>query len=219
MKEKEAIEKGIDLETLRQEQKKLAKTLSLKDEFDFNSAIRFAGIDIVFIQERKELVAVIVVLDENMEVIEEKYAQERINFPYIPGFRAYRELPVMLKAIEKLNEVPDVIFVLGQGIAHPQGLGIASHLGLALGKPTIGIAKSLVIGQEENDEVKIGNKVVAKKIQTHEGSKPIFISQGNLISLNTAIELTKKCLKEPHKLPEPLVRARRYLDRICKELK
>jgi deoxyribonuclease V len=219
MLEKEAIEKGIDIEGLKAEQEKLVKTISLEDPFDFNNATRFAGIDVQADIEKKEIIAVIVILDENFEIIEERYAKDRISFPYIPGFRAYRELPVMIKTLEKVEEQPDVIFLLGHGIAHPRGLGIASHFGLATDKSTIGIAKKILHGKEDKNHIKFKNKIIATKLVTHPASNPIFISPGNKISMETAVSLTKKCTKEPHKLPEPLVKARRYLNKIKEELK
>lgn len=217
MKEKEAIEKGIDIETLKEEQTKLSKLVVLKDAFDFNNATRFAGIAIEFLKTR-ELLASIAVLDENMECIEEKYAIKTARFPYIPGFRAYRELPVILAAYDKLEEQPDVIFIEAQGISHPRGLGLASHLGISINKPVIGITKTILVGKEKDDEVLLNGKVIAKKLITKTGSKPIYVSPGHLISLKTAVELVKKCVKEPHKLPEPLVQARKIAAKVKKEI-
>lgn len=218
MLEKEAIEKGIDIESLKAEQEKLAKTISLEDPFDFNNVTRFAGIDVQTDIEKKEITATIVVLDENLGVIEEKYANDRIIFPYIPGFRAYRELPVMIKAFEKLEEQPDVIFILGHGIAHPRGLGIASHFGLAIDKSTIGIAKKILHGEEKENYISFKGNIIATKLKTHQASNPIFISPGHKISMSSALKITEKCVKEPHKLPEPLVKAKRYLNKIRKEI-
>jgi deoxyribonuclease V len=217
MKEEEAIQKGIDLEKLKEEQKKLAKTLEIEDAFDFSNCQRYAAIVVESLKNR-ELIASIAVLDEDMKLIEDKYLTRMPKFPYIPGFRAYRELPIMQAVYEKIEEQPDVIFILGQGIPHPQGLGIASHLSLSINKPVIGITQSLAIGEEKGDEVYIGKKLVAKKIQTKEKSRPIYVSPGNLISLKTAIEITKKCLREPHKLPEPIVMARKTIGNVKKEL-
>lgn len=216
MKEEEAQEKGIKLEALREEQKKLAKAVVLKDSFDFKLTQRFGAIIIEVID--REILASCVILDENMNVIEEKYAIQKVKFPYIPGFRAYRELPVMLEAYNKLEEQPDVIFLLGHGIAHPTGLGIASHFGVTVQKPTIGIAKQVIHGEENEEDVTIGKKIIAKKLVTKQGSKPIYVSSGHLISLKTAVELTAKCIREPHKLPEPIVAARKFASRIREEL-
>lgn len=217
MKEEEAIEKGIDLEKLKEEQKKLAKSLEIKDTFDFSNCQRFAAIVVESLKNR-ELVASVAVLDEEMKVVEDKYIMKMPKFPYIPGFRAYRELPLMQAVYEKLEEQPDVIFILGQGISHPQGLGIASHLGLVLQKPVIGITQSLLIGEEKEEDIYLGKKIVAKKVFTKKEARPIYVSPGHLISLKTAVEITKRCLREPHKLPEPIVEARKTIARVKKEL-
>jgi len=218
MKEEDAIEKGIDIEALKAEQKKLAKAVSLKDVFNFENATRFCAIHIMALQETKEIIASAVVVDENLELIEEKYIIRPIKFPYIPGYRAYRELPIMNVVYNKLEERPDVIFIEAHGIAHPRGLGLTSHFGISIDKPTIGVAKKILIGQEKDDEIIIDKKVVAKSIITKQGAKPIYISIGHMISLKTAIEVTKRCIKEPHKFPEPIVMARKIAEKVKQEL-
>lgn len=217
MLEKEAIERGIDIESLKQEQKKLAKLVVLKDAFDFNNATRFAGIEVNTIKT-KEILVSIAVLDENMELVEEKYAIKSAKFPYIPGFRAYRELPCILAAYDKLEEQPDLIFIEAQGISHPRGLGLASHLGVSINKAVIGITNQILAGEEEGNKVILNKKVIAEKVAIKQGSKPFYVSVGNMISLDTAVELVKKCIREPHKLPEPLVQARKIAQRIKKEM-
>lgn len=217
MLEKEAIEKGIDIEALKNEQAKLAKLVVLKDAFDFSNAIRFAGIALENLKTR-EIVAAIAVLNENMELVEEKYAIKPAKFPYIPNFRAYRELPVILAAYDKLEEPPDIIFIEAHGISHPRGLGLASHLGVSINKPVIGIAKQILVGTEKGDDVLLNGKAIAKKLVTKQGSKPFYVSPGNLISLSSAVEIVKKCIREPHKLPEPLVQARKIAAKVKKEI-
>ncbi len=218
MKEKEAIEKGIDIEALRAEQKKLAKNILLKDAFNFDNITRYGAIHLEILQETKEILASAVVLDENLEDIEEKYVIRPIKFPYIPGYRAYRELPIMTIVYSKLEEQPDVIFIEAHGIAHPRGLGLTSHFGLSIQKPTIGVAKKILIGEEKKDEIILNKKVVAKSIRTKQGAKPIYISPGHMISLKTAIEVTKRCVKEPHKMPEPITQARKVAEKVKNEL-
>lgn len=218
MKEKEAIEKGIDIEALKAEQIKLAKAVSIEDVFNFENATRFAAIHTEVLQETKESLATAVICDENLEPIEEKYIMRPIRFLYIPGYRAYRELLVMSIIYNKLSEQPDVIFIEAHGIAHPRGLGLASHFGVSLQKPTIGIAKKILIGQEKGDEIIFNNRTVAKALVTKQGAKPIYISPGHMISLKTALEVTKKCVREPHKMPEPIVLARKIAEKVKKEL-
>lgn len=214
--EKELIAKyNINLEKLEQEQLKLAKNLSLKDSIDFSLAERVAGIENVYFKNK--IVSAIVVI-VNGEIIEQEYFEDKIRFPYISGFRAYRELPSMVSAFNKLNEKPDIVFVHGNGILHPRGLGLASHFALSCNIPTIGIADSLNAGEIKGEEIILNNRLVGKKLITKQGANPIYISPGNNISLKTAVELAKKFIKEPHKIPEPLRLARRYAKDVRKEV-
>src|SRR3989344_3610153 len=129
---KEVCEKyGIDLPKLEKEQNKLAKQIKLKDAIDFKLADRIAGIDNVFF-ENKIISAVVVMSAETMEIIEQKYFSDKMKFPYIAGFRAYRELPTMIEAFNKLEEKPDLVFISGHGIVHPR-LGMASHFSISTG--------------------------------------------------------------------------------------
>lgn len=217
MLEKEAVEKGIDIEKLKEEQIRLAKIVSTKDAFDFNNATRFGGIDLQVLKTR-EILAAIAVLDENMEIVEEKYAIKPAKFPYIPGFRAYRELPCILAAYDKLEEQPDVIFIEAHGISHPRGFGLASHLGVSINKPVVGITNQVLAGEEKGNQMLLNGKIIAEKVVTKQGSKPFYVSPGHMISLKSAIELIKKCIREPHKLPEPLVQARKVAQRVKKEM-
>ena len=214
---KEIIKKfNINIEKLEQEQIKLAKLLKLKDIINFELTTRLAGCANAYFNNH--IVSAIIVLDENMEIVEQKYVEEKLKFPYIPGFRAYRELPAMVACFNKLEEKPDVIFVVGHGISHPR-LGLASHFSLATGIPTIGIAQNLIEQVEVREgKLMLNGKIVGEEILTKFGSNPIYISPGNMISLNTASELVKKFIKAPHKLPEPLIQARKYAKKIADEL-
>jgi len=207
---------NIDLKKLEEEQKKLAKNLEIKDKIDFSLVERIAGIENIFFRNR--IVSAVVVISGNFELVEQEYVEEKIKFPYIPGFRAYRELPSMISVFEKLDEKPDVVFVRGHGIMHPRGLGIASHFSLASGIASIGIADSLIIGEEKGEDIFLNGKVVGKILKTKEGANPIYVSPGNLISVNTACNLVKKFTKEPHKIPEPLRLARRYAKEVMNEI-
>lgn len=208
---------NINLQKLEMEQEKLAKSISLKDFIDFNLADRIAGCDTASLGNK--IIAVIVVLDNNLQILEQQYVVKKAEFPYLPGFRAYRELPAMTECFDKLQEQPDVLFIEGHGIAHPRRCGIAAHFGIIIQKPTIGIAKNLLVGEAKDGGIIINGKACGFKLQTKEGSKPLYISPGNMISLKTALELTKKFTVKPHKLPEPLVQARKYANRIRDELK
>ncbi len=206
---------NINLGKLEKEQEKLAKRLEIKDAVDFSKISKIGGFANVFFQNK--IISAAVVVDSEMNVIEQKYFSDRIKFPYIPGFRAYREMPAMVSCFSELDEKPELIFINGHGISHPR-LGIASHFSLAIGTPTIGVAESLISGEAVNDSININGKIVGRVLQEKLGSKPIYVSPGNMISVKTASEMAKNMIKLPHKLPEPLHLARRYARELIREL-
>ncbi len=218
---KQELEKRylIDFKKLEEEQLKLAKDLIIKDKIDFSLAERFGGFDIVFLKNK--ILCCIIVCNKNFEVIDQAYVLEKIRFPYVPGFRNYREVPAMIAAAKKLNEKPDVIFVHSQGIM--QRLDPASHFGLSTGIPTIGVSDILVDCEIEGevtrgaDILKQGKKV-GKALMEKIGSKPLYISPGNDISIKTAYTLSKELVQLPHKHPEPLHLASKYTHQVKKEL-
>lgn len=206
---------NIDLEKLKQEQIKLAKGLEIKDKIDFSLADRFGAIDNAFVGNR--MLCCIIVCNKEYEIIDRAYVFERVKFPYIPGFRNYRELLPMISAFEKLSEKPDVLLVPGQGITH-QRLGLASHLGLSIGVPTIGVSNSVVECDIKGEDILRNNKKIGKVLLSKEGSNPLYISPGNLISVNSAYDLCKKMINPPHKRPEPLHLAAKYSKEVLKEV-
>lgn len=215
-KSSEIAEKyGINLKKLEQEQEKLANQLVIKDSVDFSTAERIGAIDNSFFQNK--IISACVVLSPEMEILEQEYFQDKMKFPYIPGFRAYRELPTIIEAFNKLEEKPDFIFIRGHGISHPR-LGIASHFSISTGVPAIGIADSLLAGEVKGENILLKGKKVGKVLQGKLGSRPLYISPGDLISVETAYELAEKFIKLPHKLPEPLHIAHKYAKEIRKEL-
>ncbi|MDP2925643.1 MAG: endonuclease V [Nanoarchaeota archaeon] len=213
---KELIKKyNLDLEKLKQEQIKLAKGLEINDKIDFKLADRFGAIDNTFFNNR--LLCCIIVCNKEYEIIDRAYVYEKVKFPYIPGFRNYRELVPMINVFEKLNEKPDFIFVPGQGIAH-QRLGLASHFGISINLPTIGVSNSVVECNIDGEDILRNGKRIGKVLLSKEGSNPLFISPGHLISINTAYELSKKMVVPPHKRPEPLHIASKYSKEVRKEV-
>jgi deoxyribonuclease V len=215
------------------EQRKLSKKLVLKDHFFLSNIKTVAGVDQAFLGEDEgKVLSCFVILNyenyENMELIEHSYGEKEVDFPYIPGLLAYREMPAILEAYEKLKQKPDVILVDGHGIAHPRNFGLASHLGFLLKKPTIGVAKRKLVGEFEEPKVrgeckklKYKEKPVGYVLKTKENSKPIFISPGNLISLESSLKIIKSCLREEEKLPEPIRLAHKFVNeekRKCQNL-
>lgn len=208
---------NIDIKKLEQEQIKLAKNLEIEDTQDFENINRIAGIENIFV--KNNIISAIVIIEDG-EMTEQEYFSDRIKFPYISGFRAYRELPAMLGALDKIDIKPDLILIRGNGIMHQRMFGIASHFSIATGIPTIGVSDTL---DEENfiikaEEIYLKDKLVGKIIKTKEGANPLYVSVGNKISLNTAVEIVKKLTKEPHKIPEPLRLAKKYAKEIGKEI-
>jgi len=206
---------GIDLKKLEQEQKKLAKELKILDSIDFNLIDKIGAIDNAFF--KNNIISACIVLTPELEVIEQEYFSDKLKFPYISGFRSYREIPSMVEAFNKLEERPDVIFIPGHGIAHPR-LGLASHFSISTGVPTIGVANSLLEGEVKGDDIIAGGKKVGKTLVSKPGSKPMYVSPGNLISIKTALELSSKFVRLPHKLPEPLHLAHKYSKEIREEV-
>jgi len=215
MKPEEIAKKyGIDLKKLEQEQIRLAKQLQTKDSIDFSSVERIGAIDNAFFENK--IISACIVLTQDMEILDQEYFSDKMKFPYISGFRAYRELPSMIEAFNKLAEKPDVIFIQGHGIAHPR-LGIASHFSISTNIPSIGVANSLISGEVKGEDILLDGKKVGRVLLSKPGSKPMYISPGNLISVDTAYELAKKFIRLPHKLPEPLHLAHKYSREVRKE--
>lgn len=146
------------------------------------------------------------------ELVELDHAVEKgiIPFPYIPGLLSFREIPMLRTAWKKLKTKPDVLVVDGIGIAHPRRLGIASHLGLELGIPTIGCAKSVLVGTYEEPDAEMGSytylydkgEKVGVALRTKRNVKPVFVSPGHLITLEESVDVVRSCVCR-HRLPEP----------------
>lgn len=145
----------------------------------------------------------------------------KVRFPYVSGFLSFREGPSIIGAIRKLKQLPDVIIVDGQGIAHPLGIGIASHIGVLLDIPTIGCAKSRLVGEYsepgpgkgERSPLMYKDEQVGAVLRTRDNVKPVFVSPGHLIDLNSSLEIVLQSLTL-YRLPEPIRRA----DHLSKEL-
>ena len=170
-----------------------------------------AGVDVAYLDGTS--VAAVAVLDAGtLSQVEVQVAHVQTRFPYVPTLLSFREIPPAYSAVKKLHTEPDVFLVDGQGFAHPYGLGFASHLGLILDKPTIGVAKSLLCGEVEQDgedvwaPLKYKGKVIGAEVVTKRGTKPVYVSVGHKVSLERATEIVLECTRK-YKLPEPTRRA------------
>ncbi|MDZ8108924.1 MAG: deoxyribonuclease V [Nostoc sp. DedQUE12a] len=169
-----------------------------------------AGVDMGFEADGTISRAAVAVLSfPDLQVIETSLAHRPTSFPYIPGFLSFREIPAVLDALEKIKTIPDLILCDGQGIAHPRRFGIASHLGVLVDLPTIGVAKSLLIGKYEELPETRGNwrslihqgEIIGAVLRSRTGVKPLYVSSGHRISLATAIDYVLRCTPK-YRLPE-----------------
>jgi len=177
-----------------------------------------AGIDCAFSRDGERILAVVVVLrPPEFEFVETASASRKVTFPYIPGLLSFREAPVCLAAVEKLQTQPEVFIIDGQGIAHPRRLGLAAHLGLFLDQPTIGCAKSRLTGTYEEPSLDKGaysllkdekgkqntqSEIIGAVVRTRTNVKPVFVSVGHKCLLEDAIRVVLDCAVK-YRLPEP----------------
>jgi deoxyribonuclease V len=194
-------------------QKQLAGQVNCEGKIDNPQLI--AGTDVSVNRLRQARAAVVVLVFPELEVIETVCVEGRAEFPYIPGLLSFREIPLLLKAFQQLKHRPDLILVDGQGIAHPRGIGLASHLGLILDSPTIGCAKSHLFGDFSDPASEAGDftylkdneaGVLGAVLRTKSNVKPLFISIGHKIDLPCSIHWVLQCC-QGYRLPEPTRRA------------
>ena len=190
-------------------QEELQKEVITEDKF--KQPVKYvAGVDMGFEDNGTISRAAVAVLSfPDLQLQEQSIAKRATTFPYIPGFLSFREIPAVLDALQKINTIPDIILCDGQGIAHPRRLGIASHLGVILDMPTIGVAKSLLIGKYEEVPQEKGswqplihkNETIGAVLRTRSHVKPVYVSSGHRVSLPTAIDYVLRCTPK-YRLPE-----------------
>ncbi|MCL5063421.1 MAG: deoxyribonuclease V [Nitrospiraceae bacterium] len=180
-----------------------------------------AGVDAAFAGDK--IVAIAALYEyPGLKHIQDAFYIEKIRFPYIPGMLSFREGHAIVNALKKLKTKPDLILFDGQGIAHPKGIGIASHIGVILNIPTIGCAKSRLVGEFEEPDTTKGSRTylyykgmkVGAVLRTRSNVKPVFVSPGHMIDIDSSIEIVMKCVFK-YRIPEPLRRA----DYLSKKLK
>jgi deoxyribonuclease V len=170
-----------------------------------------AGADVSFDKQNNTLYAAVAVLEfPSLEPVAKAVVKEQASFPYIPGLLSFREVPVVIKSYKKLKVFPDVLLCDGQGMAHPRGVGLASHLGLLLGIPSIGCAKSRLCGEHAEPGPEVGNwtslklddRTIGAVLRTRKGVKPVYVSVGHLITLRKAITIVIRS-GAGFRIPEP----------------
>ena len=172
-----------------------------------------AGFDLSFRGELARAAAVVVDA-QTLETVEEAVVEAEVRFPYVPGLLSFREAPAVLAAYEALAARPDVLMLDGQGLAHPRRFGIACHVGVSLGVPALGAAKSPLVGRDaepgpergERAEIVHRGEVVGAALRTRARTKPIYVSVGHLITLDDAVNLVL-AVSPRLRIPEPTRRA------------
>lgn len=189
-------------------QDELRRRVILAD--DFGEARRVAGVDVGFRDEGRTTRAAIAVLSfPDLRPVEQAIAEVPTTFPYVPGLLSFREIPAVLAALGKLATLPDLLLCDGQGIAHPRRFGIASHLGVVCNLPTVGVAKSLLVGRHgaladergASSPLVHRNETVGAALRTRPGVAPVYVSPGHRVSLPTALRLVMACTTR-YRLPE-----------------
>lgn len=199
-------------------QNELRKGISLYDSFEVSALKTAAGVDLAYWKngDVEYAVCCIVVVDiVTREVIEKKHFSDRIEVPYIPGFLAFRELPLILKTAKLLETKPDIFVFDGNGYLHPRHMGIATHASFYLDKPTFGVAKSYYRVDKQTDYVEpeneagsftdiiIGGEVYGRALRTHRDVRPVFVSVGNHMTLDTVCALALKLTDKDSHVPVP----------------
>lgn len=178
-----------------------------------------AGTDVAFEDDRRITRGAVVVLDlETLTLREHVVARRPTSFPYVPGLLSFREIPVLLDAMDGLSEQPDLVLCDGQGRAHPRRFGLACHLGVLTGLPTVGVAKSRLVGKHDEVPERRGawtplidkGETIGVVLRTRTGVRPVYVSVGHRVSLETAVRFTMACVTR-YRLPETT----RWADRIA----
>jgi deoxyribonuclease V len=208
-------------ESLLEAQKHIAEMVIDRDEF---GELRFiAGVDQAFMDDLV-ISGIVVLRNVSSNVADRSYSVQPVNYPYIPTFLSFREGPAIVNAFKKLKTIPDILMVDGAGINHPRRAGIATHIGVVLDVPTIGITKKILCGSGEYPLVVGGEAPLIYKghqvgwlLKTNKKSRPIIVAPGHRVSLRSSLLIVRACL-HGYKLPEPLRFAHDYANDLKMKL-
>jgi len=197
----------FDLKELTRVQEKIAKNVIREDRFKKLETI--AGCDLSFASGDEAYAACALLDYKSLELIDKKIAKVKVKFPYIPTFLAFKEFDPMLKVAKAVDA--DVFMIGAHGIAHPRRAGLASHFGVLVNKPTVGVAKGHLCGEAEEPANKRGaysllkddKETIGAVLRTQKDVKPVYVSIGHKLSLKTSIKITLETIRE-NRLPEPL---------------
>lgn len=202
--------KRFSVEKAHKAQLRLSKQIIFEDILP--REIRYvAGVDVAYVDDLA-IGAAAVLEYATLNLVESKTAICKTSFPYIPTLLSFREVPPSISCIKKLKTQPDVFLVDGHGFAHPYRCGFASHLGIVLGKPTIGVAKSKLVGDFEDFKCKDfvylrhNDEVIGAVMKATKSHKPVYVSVGHMVSLETAVKIVRHCIRYGN-IPEPIRKA------------
>jgi deoxyribonuclease V len=205
------LKPNFSIEKAHKTQLKLSKQIVLEDMLP--EKIRFvAGVDVAYVKDLA--VGAVAVLDyASLELVESKTALCKTRFPYVPTLLSFRETPPTVLCIRKLRLQPNIFLVDAHGFAHPYRCGFASYLGLVIGKPTVGVAKGRLFGEVEDAMsekdvafLKHEDEVIGAVVKTKQGCKPVYVSVGHMVLLETAVRIVRHCICHS-RIPEPIFKA------------
>jgi deoxyribonuclease V len=197
------------LKKYRKKQLSLRKNLKIKDQINESEISTLAGFDVAYPKNDfdKACVAAVIIDYKTKEIIERKTLFQQTRFPYIPTYLTFRETPLIQEVYHTLNTKPSVLMFDGNGILHPFHFGLASHAGVILNQPSIGIAKSLLCGtQRKDNHIEYNDEIIGKALYAHNKvKKPVYVSSGNMITLSTAYKIASTLSTYKH--PKPVRQA------------
>ena len=209
----------MNLEKLKRLQLEIAKRVELKDKYSIDEVKYVIGVDQAFLKDYV-ISAVVRMKYPSLEIDEKAYTVERVEFPYIPTFLMFREGDPAVKAVKKVLKDKSVIVVDGSGIAHPRRCGLATYIAVKTNEPSIGVTKKKLFGEVKLEKglfvLKDGDETIGYEIR-FKRFKPIYVSPGSYISLNTTLQIIKSCLRG-HRLPEPIREAHNFANEIKRKL-
>ena len=206
-------------------QNQLKSKFVLQDLIHLSNLTKIAGADVSYSKIKNRMYAAVAIFSwPELRVLEQKTASLKATFPYIPGLLAFREGPALTKAFLQITQVPDVVMFDGQGIAHPRGIGIATHVGILLSLPTFGVAKSVLIGDYKEPAAKRGSSTplvkqgveIGRALRTKDNVAPVFISVGHKTNLKVAVAIALRSCRG-YRLPEPARYAHILSNKLRKE--
>ena len=204
----------VTVQAARELQRELAGSASLTGGPELDRVRLVAGIDNGYVKHEAGYVAytaTVVFSFPELEPVESVVGEAPVSFPYVPGFLTFREGPAILDALARLTTEPDVLLFDGQGYAHPRRIGLATHMGVVLDQPSIGCAKSRLVGKYDEPSEQPGSvaqlidrgEVVGAAVRTKAGHDPLFVSPGHKIDVDRAVRITLACCRPGEFLPAP----------------